>query len=134
MARPSVWPYAPDEMRPTSAPSRQIGMQFYPATATLLGVDPGGAAGFARYLAEIGRAQGDDATETFDEGAATVRQTTWRLMSGLDTLSPAVFDAWNELWVGALSIHDRHLRLTVTRRLDAGDGGVEWRIDRRGRS
>ena len=41
---------------------------------------------------------------------------------------PHVFDVWNELWVGALSIHDRHLRLEVTRRLDAGNGRVEWRI------
>ena len=108
--------------------ARQIGMQFYPATATLLGVDAGGAAAFARYLAEIGRAQGDDTTETRDDGGATARQTTWRLTSGLAALSPAVFDAWNELWVGALSIHDRHLRLTVTRRLDAGDRCIEWRV------
>jgi hypothetical protein len=108
--------------------ARQIGMQFYPATAALLGVEPGGAAAFARYLTEIGRAQGDDTTDTHDDGASTVRQTTWRLMSGLGALSAAVFDAWNELWVGALSIHDRHLRLTVTRRLDAGDPQIEWRV------
>jgi hypothetical protein len=111
--------------------ARQIGMQFYPATAALLGVAPGGAPAFARSLTEIGRAQGDDTTDTHGDGAATVRQTTWRLMSGLDALSPAAFDAWNEVWVGALSIHDRHLRLTVTRRLDEGDRRIEWRIDRR---
>jgi hypothetical protein len=108
--------------------ARQIGMQFYPATAALLGVDAGGAAAFARYLAEIGRAQGDDTTETHGDGAATVGQTTWRLMAGLDPLSPAVFDAWNELWIGALSIHDRHLRLTVTRRPDTADRRLEWQI------
>jgi hypothetical protein len=106
-------------------------MQFYPATAALLDLEPGGAAAFARYLTEIGRAQGDDTAETLDDGAATVRQTTWQLMSGLDALSPAVFDAWNELWVGALSIHDRHLRLTVARRVDEGDRRIEWRVDRR---
>ena len=49
-------------------------------------------------------------------------------MAGLDAPAPAVFDVWNELWVGALSIHDRHLTLDVTRRHDAGDGRVEWRI------
>ena len=108
--------------------ARQIGMQFYPATAALLGVESGGAAAFARYLTEIGRAQGDDTTETIDGGVATVRQTTWRLMSGLDALAPAVFAAWNELWVGALSIHDRHLRLDVTHRLDTGDRCIEWRV------
>jgi hypothetical protein len=110
--------------------ARQIGMQFYPATADLLGVEPGGAAGFARYLTAMGRAQGDDTSEIGDSGAS---QTTWRLMAGLDALASAAFDVWNELWVGALSIHDRHLRLEVTRRLDAGEGRVEWRIVPRGR-
>jgi hypothetical protein len=108
--------------------ARQIGMQFYPATAALLGVEPGGATAFARYLARIGRAQGDDTTATVDDRAAVVRQTTWRLMTGLDALSPAVFDAWNELWVGAASIHDRHLRLTVTERRDTGGPCFGWRI------
>lgn len=105
--------------------ARQIGMQFYPATAALLQVAPGGAAAFARYLATVGRAQGDDTSENAD---GIVMQTTWRLMAGVDPLSPAVFDAWNELWVGALSIHDRRLRLDVTRRPDASDGRMEWRV------
>jgi hypothetical protein len=100
--------------------ARQIGMQFYPATAELLGVTPGGAVGFARYLAALGRAQGDD---TLAEGDV-VGQTTWRLMAGLGPLSPAVFEVWNELWVGALSVHDRHLRLHVRRT----DAGIAWRV------
>jgi hypothetical protein len=107
--------------------ARQIGMQFYPATAALLGVAPGGAVGFGRYLAEIGRAQGDDTVERTADNIG-VSQTTWRLMAGVDACSPAVFDAWNGLWEGALSIHDRRLRLHVTRPLDAGDDGIEWRI------
>jgi hypothetical protein len=111
--------------------ARQIGMQFYPATAALLGVDAGGAAAFARYLTALGRAQGDDTFEAPADGGVAVGQTTWRLMAGLDALSPGVFDAWNELWAGALSIHDRHLRLRVTRRPDAGDPRIEWRIVRR---
>jgi hypothetical protein len=114
--------------------ARQIGMQFYPATAALLGVEPGGAAGFARYLERIGRAQGDDTTATVDDRGAVVRQTTWRLMAGLEALSPAVFDAWNALWIGASSVHDRHLRLAVSGRLDAGDPWVEWTIVREGPS
>jgi hypothetical protein len=101
--------------------ARQIGMQFYPATAELLDVAPGGVEGFARYLAALGRAQGDD---TVAEGDV-VRQTTWRLTAGLGPLSPAVFEAWNELWAGALSIHDRRLRLHATRLPDAG---IEWRV------
>lgn len=108
--------------------ARQIGMQFYPATAALLGVEPGGAASFARYLARLGRAQGDDTTEAVIDGAPRVRQTTWRLMGALDALSPAVFDAWNELWIGALSLHDRHLRLQVTRRPTAATPHIEWLV------
>lgn len=111
--------------------ARQIGMQFYPATAQLLDVEPAGAAAFARYLTALGRAQGDDTTERAADDGRVVRQTTWRLMAGLTSLSPAVFDAWNELWLGALSIHDRHLRLTVAIRPDIGDPSVEWRVDRR---
>ncbi len=111
--------------------ARQIGMQFYPATAALLDIDAGGAETFSRYLTAMGRAQGDDTTAEHEPDAVTVRQTTWRLMAGLGPLSPAVFDAWNELWVGALSIHDRHLALTVARRPDAGDAPIEWRVARR---
>lgn len=105
--------------------ARQIGMQFYPATAALLGVAPGGAEGFARYLVEIGRGQGDDTRAITDGGVVTVGQTTWRLMAGLMP-SPAAFEAWNALWVGALSIHDRHLTLAVTSRPDRG--AIEWRV------
>jgi hypothetical protein len=39
-----------------------------------------------------------------------------------------VFDAWNALWEGAASVHNRRLVLTVTRRLDWGDPCFEWRI------
>jgi hypothetical protein len=42
-----------------------------------------------------------------------------------------VFDAWNALWEGAASVHNRRLVLTVTRRLDWGDPCFEWRIRER---
>jgi hypothetical protein len=99
-------------------------MQFYPATAALLGVTPGGGLEFARFLTEIGRAQGDDTHATADGG--TLRQTTWRLMAGVEAPSPCVFEIWNALWEGALAIHDRHLRLDVTHH--AGDTSIEWRV------
>ena len=47
-----------------------------------------------------------------------VRRPTWRLMRGLEPLSPAVFEAWNGLLEGALAVHDRFLLLEVTSRLD----------------
>ena len=39
------------------------------------------------------------------------------------------FDAWNELWVGALSIHDRR---AAARRAAAGgnSAAIAWRIER----
>jgi hypothetical protein len=57
-----------------------------------------------------------------------VRQHTWRLMQGVASPPPAVFDAWNALWQGALSVHNRRLDLGVRRRLDQGDPCFEWRI------
>jgi hypothetical protein len=51
-------------------------------------------------------------------------------MRGVGALPPQVFDAWNGLWEGALAVHDRHLRLEVTARLDMGDPHWEWRIRR----
>ena len=65
----------------------------------------------------------DDASE-----ATSIRQTTWKLMAERRSLSPAVFDAWNELWVGAALAHDRFIRLDVTQRRDRGDECWEWRI------
>ncbi len=107
---------------------RLIGMQYYAETAALLGVAPGGADGFAGYLCAIGRAQ-DDAIEWQRDGTeVVVRQRGWRLMSGVSAPSPSVFDAWNALWEGALSVHDRHVAIAVTRRLDQGDDRFEWRL------
>jgi hypothetical protein len=51
-------------------------------------------------------------------------------MDGLPGLSPAVFDAWNELWVGALSIHDRRARLRVEERPSDERTAIRWRIER----
>ena len=105
-----------------------IGMQYYAETAALLGVAPGGAEGFSRCLVALGRAQ-DDQIETHRDGEeVVVRQRSWRLMDGVAPLSPAVFDAWNALWEGALSVHDRRVGLVVTRRLDHGDPCLEWRL------
>jgi hypothetical protein len=50
-----------------------------------------------------------------------VRQKGWRLARGLEPLDPAAFDAWAELWHGALAAHDRRLRLAVTREARAID-------------
>jgi hypothetical protein len=110
---------------------RLIGMQYYAETAALLDVEPGGAAGFARYMARMAEAQGDRVTWRDEGGDAVVTQETWRLTDGVVPVPDAVFDVWNELWVGALSVHDRRLALDVERRLDRGDAAMRWRIRRR---
>ena len=87
---------------------RLIGMQLLrPDRGAPRREADGLAQAFADYLTQIGVAQGDDTTWTRDGDGVVVRQPSWRLIGGAPDVSPAVFDAWNELWVGALSIHDR---------------------------
>jgi hypothetical protein len=110
--------------------ARLIGMQYGAASARLLGMDadardPGA---FAEYLARAGRAQGDDTTWERRDGAALVRQTSWRLMDEAGGQPPEVFDAWPELWRGAALARDTRLALHTVRRRDAGDPCWEWRV------
>ena len=105
-----------------------IGMQYCAETASLLGIAGRGAEDFAEYLVRMARAQDDRVTWAREGGDVVVRQETWRLMQGVASPSPAVFDSWNALWLGALSVHNRHLTLEACRRLDLGDACFEWRI------
>jgi hypothetical protein len=95
--------------------ARLVGMQYYDETARLLGVEATGAAAFARYLAALARAQGEDVAVEDAGARATVRLKGWRLARGLEPLDPAAFDAWAQLWHGALAAHDRRLRLEAAR-------------------
>ncbi|MGO4579972.1 hypothetical protein AB4Z48_28440 [Cupriavidus sp. 2TAF22] len=111
-----------------------IGMQFYSETAAAMGLpDHGDAMDFARFMVALARAQGDEAELLTGGGNPRVRQTSWKLMSGIGNLHGAAFDAWNCLLDGALSAHNRHLALKVRRRLDEGDAGFEWEIAPRGK-
>jgi hypothetical protein len=103
--------------------ARLIGMQFYEETAALLSVTPGAPAGFAAYLGAMAAAQGERVEIGEAKGWPIVRQTGWRLMDGLEP-GAAGFEAWNALWEGALSVHNRRLRLVSER--DAG--GLAWTI------
>jgi len=111
--------------------ARQVGMHLFDETAAALGGVAPGAAGFADYLCRVARGQGDDAEMRRDGEAWVVRQSSWRLMRDREGVGPAVFDAWNELWVGAALAHDRWLRLDVTQRRDRGDPAWAWRISTR---
>jgi hypothetical protein len=79
-------------------------------------------------------AQGDHVEIGEDGGEAVIRQTTWRLMTGVAERPPALFDVWNALWEGALAVHNRRLALVVRRRMDFGDDAFEWRVRARGRA
>jgi hypothetical protein len=110
-----------------------IGMQHYFETAELLGIKGTAPEDFADYLTRLGLAQ-DDRVECTREGdEMVVRQHTWRLMQGVQSPGAAVFECWNALWQGALSVHNRRLRLDVRRRLDGGDACFEWRVGARPR-
>jgi len=105
--------------------ARLIGLQFYEETATMLGIAGESVEAFAQWLAAMAQGQGER-VETGREGStAVVRQQGWRLMEGVAPLDSAAFRAWNELWEGALAVHNRRLRLVTMR-----DGpGIVWRIE-----
>jgi hypothetical protein len=108
--------------------ARLVGMQTFDAVAELLGGVGAGPAGFAVAFARLARGQGDDAELQVDGVIASVRQTTWRLMAVSEALSPSVFDAWNELWVGAALAHDRFMRVDMIERRDRGDACWRWQF------
>jgi hypothetical protein len=112
--------------RLAGAAARLVGMQTFDDVAVLLGGVEAGAAGFAAAFVRLACGQGDDAELKIDGRKATVRQRSWRLMQAREAVSPAVFEAWNELWVGAALAHDRFMRIEVTERRDRGDPCWTW--------
>jgi len=110
---------------------RLVGAQLYKETAALLGIDARGAQAFGEFMARLAAGEGDACTLSRDGEAVLVRRPSWRLMRGLEPLSPAVFEAWNGLLEGALAVHDRFLALEVLSRLDWGDEAFVWRLRRR---
>lgn len=108
---------------------RLIGMQFHAQTAQALDVpEQGDAAAFGRFMVALAEAQGDRAELVASADEVRVRQYGWKLMAGLQDLSASVFDSWNGLLEGALSAHNRRLRLKLVHRADEGDACWEWRI------
>lgn len=110
---------------------RLIGAQLYRECAALLGVVGNSAQDFARFMVQLAAGEGDEASISHDGSAVLVHRSSWRLMRGLGTLSPAVFEAWNGLLEGALAVHDRFLVLETLSRLDYGDPTFTWRLRRR---
>jgi hypothetical protein len=108
--------------------ARLVGMQSFDEVAAMLGGVEAGAVGFAVAFARLARGQGDDAELQIAGASAIVRQTSWRLMQERQALSPTVFDAWNELWVGTALAHDRFMRVEVMERRDRGDDSWTWQF------
>jgi hypothetical protein len=111
---------------------RLIGAQHYQETAKALGIEGDSPEAFADLMVRLAEGEGDAADRHGTGGAAIVRRTSWRLTRGLPPLSPAVFEAWNGLLEGLLSVHNRFLVLETMERLDQGDGSFTWRIRRSG--
>ncbi|MBU2533240.1 MAG: hypothetical protein KKB37_10905 [Alphaproteobacteria bacterium] len=107
---------------------RLIGAQFYRLTAQTLSIPPGGASGFATFMAALAQAEGDCVTIEQAPTSVTVSRNGWRLANGWGVQPPELFEAWNGLWEGALMAHDRHLRLAVISREDLGDDATRWAI------
>ncbi|MZR31828.1 hypothetical protein [Sneathiella litorea] len=105
-----------------------IGKQFYRSTADSLGITGDSIEGFARYLAGMIDGHDDEVEIEKDGDAFIVRQKGWRLMRGTGPHPTSVFDSWNQLWQGALAVHNRYLVLEVLQRQDYGDDCFEWRI------
>jgi hypothetical protein len=111
-----------------------VGAQCYRPTADALGVRGDSAEAFGEWLTRLAAAEGDAAEHETRGEAVHVSRRSWRLMRGISNVSPAVFDAWNGLFEGALAVHNRFLVLETLRRLDYSDDAFEWRIRPRGRS
>ena len=108
--------------------ARLIGMQYYDRIAELLGIEGGSAEDFAQFLTRFGEAAGDRVSYSVEGDVASVKLEGWRLMDGLPNLPTEAFDAWNGLWEGAASVHNRRLRLETVAHIDRIDGSIVWRV------
>ena len=110
-----------DATRIVGRAARLIGLQFYEETARMVGTAPDDAQEFARYLAALLAAQGEQ-VEIRD--GAVVQQGS-KLMQGVALPdADAAFRAWNALWEGALAAHNRFLSLKT----ECDGGTTIWRV------
>ncbi len=106
------------------------GRQFYRDLQRRLGLTrDDSAAAFVQFMALVTEAHGDVATHS-DSGFS---QTGWRFLRGMpdipaETVS-VLFDGWNELWRGCLSVHNRFLAWETITRPSGADGDIQWQIN-----
>lgn len=108
--------------------ARLVGMQFYDTTRHMLGLDGESAEDFAAYLYAMSEAMGDAPETHRENGAIVIEQAACRILRGLSDPSPAIFEAWCQLWKGACATHDRALSLTGEPAGLTESGDWRWRI------
>ena len=103
------------------AAARLVGMHTFDEVAAAAGRRGSGRGGFRQSLRQAcpraGRRCGTAAGRFGRNRAPDVVAPD----GGTRSAVAAVFDAWNELWVGAALAHDRFMRVEVTERRDRGD-------------
>lgn len=108
--------------------ARLIGLQFHEETSALLGIAARDARSFARYLAAMQTAQGENVEVLEAPPGYVVVQQGWRLMNDVALADTELaFRSWNALWEGALAAHNRDLALHTER---CGET-TTWRITSR---
>jgi hypothetical protein len=116
--------------------ARLVGLQFHEETARDLDLptdvergDLESARAFARWLAAMLAAEGEEVETRESEGTVIVGAQGWRLVRDLDLADPLnAFDAWNELWLGAAAACDRFLTVQTMRSCDDRGWRIAWRI------
>ena len=106
---------------------RQIGLQYYDATAEMLGLATGNAEDFADYLCRMLDALGDGAEIGTTGGVIEVKTRGCRILRGVSDEASALFDIWCTIWQGAAAANAARLSLQVDR--NAAEGTCRWRIN-----
>jgi hypothetical protein len=125
-----IGPQASAELASRSA--RLTGLQYWRETAALVGAADGGADRAADYLARMLRGMGDDCRVLpgASAQAAVLEQRGLRVLRDItDTAERDRFwQAWCELWHGALAAHEALPAATVQRLDDAEAPMARWAI------
>src|SRR5690349_19499202 len=116
--------------------ARLVGLQFHEETARDMDLptdvergDLQSARDFARWLAAVLAAEGEEVETTETGDAIVVRANGWRIAHELPLVDPLkAFDAWNELWLGAAAACDRFLTVQTSRSLGRRGWEIAWRI------
>ncbi|MDH3701015.1 MAG: hypothetical protein OEU46_06860 [Alphaproteobacteria bacterium] len=105
---------------------RQIGLQYYDATAALLGLETRTAEDFAEFLCRMLNALGDRAEIETVDGAIDVTTQDCRILRGVTDEASTLFDIWSTIWEGAAAASIARLSLRTDR--NPADGACRWQI------